>query len=122
MTITMNKGTRLVRALQSSPRAQVALINRLVQTDFMYFLRLVLATVEPGKKFHFNWHIGAMAYALDCVRKRERRRLAMTCPPRYLKTLMTSVAWPAFLLGQDPTLKVICASYSLSLAVRNAND
>ena len=35
---------------------------------------------------------------------------------------MASVAFPAFLLGHDPTQGIICVSYSGSLARKHAND
>ncbi len=43
-------------------------------------------------------------------------------PPRYLKSLVTSVAFPAFVLGHDPTKRLIVASYGSDLAVKLAND
>jgi predicted phage terminase large subunit-like protein len=43
-------------------------------------------------------------------------------PPRYLKSLCVSIAFPAFLLGHDPTLRIIAASYADSLAVAHSND
>ena len=43
-------------------------------------------------------------------------------PPRYLKSLITSVIFPAFLLGHDPTKRVIVISYGNDLAVKLAND
>jgi predicted phage terminase large subunit-like protein len=63
-----------------------------------------------------------MAETLDRVRRGETRRLIMTLPPRHLKSIVTSVAWPAYLLGQDPSRKFICASYSMDLAIKHAND
>ncbi len=33
-------------------------------------------------------------------------------PPRSLKSLIASVAFPAFILGHDPTHRIICVSYS----------
>jgi hypothetical protein len=35
---------------------------------------------------------------------------------------MCSVAFPAFALGQDPTKRLIVASYSADLAIKHAND
>lgn len=43
-------------------------------------------------------------------------------PPRSLKSVCASVAFPAFLLGHDPTMKVITASYSADLAAKHAGD
>jgi len=49
-------------------------------------------------------------------------RLIVTLPPRHLKSIIFSVALPAFLLGLDPTKRIICVSYSNELAVKHAND
>ena len=43
-------------------------------------------------------------------------------PPRSLKSVCASVAFPAFLLGHDPTTKIITASYSADLAAKHAGD
>ena len=52
----------------------------------------------------------------------EVRRLIITVPPRSLKSICASVAFPAFVLGQDPTRRIICVSYSEALSRKHAND
>jgi hypothetical protein len=37
-------------------------------------------------------------------------------PPHYMKSIMASVAFPAYVLGHNATKRVICASYSKILA------
>ena len=69
-----------------------------------------------------NPHIEAMAYHLEQVRLGRIKRLIINLPPRYLKSLVTSVAFPAFVLGHDPTKRLIVASYGSDLAVKLAND
>ncbi len=76
----------------------------------------------PNKPLLMNWHIEAIAYALEKVWRGESRRLIINLPPRYLKSSITSVAFPAFLLGNDPTKRVIVISYGGDLAVKLAND
>ena len=49
----------------------------------------------------------------------EIRRLIITVPPRHLKSLCVSIAYPAFLLGHDPTRRIIAASYSSELAEKS---
>jgi predicted phage terminase large subunit-like protein len=48
--------------------------------------------------------------------------LIINIPPRNLKSICASVAMPAFLLGHNPTKKVICVSYSDDLAAKFSND
>ena len=93
-----------------------------LRTNLVSFIRIVFETVVPGEALHLNWHIRAMAHVLEQVRLGHIRRLIITVPPRHLKSIVSSVAFPAFLLGQDPTRKVVCASYSADLATKHAND
>jgi hypothetical protein len=50
------------------------------------------------------------------------KRLIVTVPPRHLKSIVFSVALPAFFLGRDPTKRIICVSYSNELAIKHAID
>jgi hypothetical protein len=63
----------------------------------------------PGQVFLPNWHIEAITYQLERVRRGETRRLIITLPPRNLKSICDSVAFPAFVLGHDPSVRIVCA-------------
>jgi len=78
--------------------------------------------LNPSAIFHMNWHICAIAYYLEQVRLGKIKRLIITVPPRSLKSIMCSVAFPAFVLGHDPTKRLIVASYSADLAIKHGND
>jgi hypothetical protein len=56
------------------------------------------------------------------VRLGKTTRLIICMPPRSLKSIVTSVAFPAFLLGHDPTKRLITASYGADLAIKHASD
>ena len=56
-------------------------------------------------------------YGLETI-----KRLIITVPPRSLKSMMCSVAFPAFVLGHDPTKRLIVVSYGADLAIKHAND
>jgi predicted phage terminase large subunit-like protein len=90
--------------------------------DFVSFIRMSCDLLMHGEPLLMNWHIEAMAYHLEQVRLGRIKRLIINLPPRYLKSLVTSVAFPAFVLGHDPTKRVIIVSYGSDLAVKFAND
>ena len=48
--------------------------------------------------------------------------MLITVPPRHLKSICTSVCFPAWLLGRNPTLKVMVASYGQDLAAKHSRD
>ncbi len=89
---------------------------------FPAFIEGTFSTVNPGTRFLHNWHIDAIAEYLEAVRAGEIKRLIINMPPRALKSVCVSVAWPAWLLAHDPACRVMCASYSHALALRHALD
>jgi hypothetical protein len=94
----------------------------LLRTDFLVFLHQAFATVYPGKDLMCNWHIVAIVHALELSMLGHRPRLIINLPPRHLKSFIISVALPAFILGRDPSAKIICVSYSDELARTLARD
>lgn len=93
-----------------------------VRRDFVSFIARSFATVSPGSPYLHGWHIEALAEHLEAVRRRDITRLIVNLPPRSLKSVCASVAWPAFLLGQNPSVRIMAASYSSMLSVRHSLD
>ena len=98
------------------------ILRAILRRDLPTFVRKVFATLEPGQAFVPNWHLDAIAYKLERVRRGEGKRLIINMPPRSLKSVTASVAFPAFVLGHDPTQRILCVSYSGDLAKKHAND
>jgi hypothetical protein len=83
--------------------SEQALHDEILRTNFDAFLRRCLMTLNPGRPYQPNWHISALEYHLERVRQGNDKRLMINAPPRSLKSIVTSVAFPAFVLGHDPT-------------------
>jgi predicted phage terminase large subunit-like protein len=94
----------------------------ILREDFYSFVQAAFPIVVPGQPFVPSWHVEAIAYALTQVLVGETRRLLITVPPRNLKSLCASVAFPAYVLGHDPTKQLICVSYSDDLSSMHANS
>ena len=94
----------------------------LLRTNFNAFVEKAFAALAPGQTFVPSWHLQAIAYQLERLRRGEITRLIINMPPRSLKSVTASVAFPAFVLGHDPTRRIICVSYSGDLAKKHAND
>jgi predicted phage terminase large subunit-like protein len=105
-----------------SPAGRRQYLDMMLAGDFPAFVMRVFETVSPGDIFLQNWHIDAMAYAAELVICGQTKRLIATVPPRHLKSIIFSVALPAYLLGNDPTKRIICVSYSNELAIKHALD
>jgi predicted phage terminase large subunit-like protein len=95
--------------------------DRRVLTSFLWqyliaFTVRTFQTVCSGQSYLHNWHIDAITYRLMECQAGRINRLIITQPPRSLKSICTSVAYVAWMLGQDPSLRFICVSYSNELA------
>jgi len=97
-------------------------LGAVLRQDFASFLRKCFGTLSPGQTFVPNWSLAAVVHQLERVRSGEIRRLVINLPPRSLKSITASVAFPAFVLGHDPTRRIICASYSADLSKKLSND
>ena len=87
-----------------------------MRSDLKVFLRHAFQTLYPGKQFMDNWHIDAILHCLEQSIEGKLPRLIINMPPRHLKSIMVSVVLPAFILGLDPTARIICVSYSEELS------
>ncbi len=88
------------------------LLDVALRSDLYAFTRKVFPIVSGGDAFLPNWHIQAITCALTEIIRGENNRLIINVPPRSLKSICASVALPTFVLGDDPTRRIICVSYS----------
>jgi len=97
-------------------------LNLSLRYDLTSFVQKAFATVDPGTPYLYNWHIEAIAWQLQQCFEGKITRLIITLPPRNLKSIITSVALPAWVLGRDPARRILCLSYSQGLALKHALD
>src|SRR5246127_3052352 len=106
---------------QDVKKTQQAL-DYILRTNFECFLQMCFLYLNPGATYLPNWHIKAIAYQLDRIRRGEITRLIINMPPRYLKSLTVTVAFTAFLLGHEPWRKIFAISYGDDLSAKHASD
>ena len=87
-----------------------------VSQDLMLFTQHAFHWQHPTQEFLNNWHIEALVNLLEQSIEGRQRRLIVNLPPRQLKSFVVSVAFPAFLLAFDPSIRIICVSYGEDLA------
>ncbi len=101
---------------------QQDVIRALQRQQLFPFVWRAFEVLHPGQSFMPSWHVEAMCHALERVANGETRRLIITVPPRHGKSICAAVALPAWMLGQDPSTKVMVASYGGDLATKHARD
>jgi hypothetical protein len=94
----------------------------LLRQDFSTFAARCFYELNPQTELEMNWHLQVIAAKLAAVRRGQIRRLIINLPPRHLKSLMASIAFPAWCLGLDPSAQILCVSYAQDLADKLARD
>jgi predicted phage terminase large subunit-like protein len=89
--------------------------------DFWVFVQRVFVELS-GEPFQDNFHIQLLCAEVDRMRSGANVKLAIALPPRSLKSIIISVVLPAWLLGHDPKLEIICVSYGQELADKLSSD
>lgn len=86
------------------------------------FIRQAWSVIEPGAEYVHGWHIDAIAQHLEAVEDGDITRLLINVPPGMMKSLATSVFWPAWIWGpkNKPHYRFLCASHSQALAIRDS--
>jgi hypothetical protein len=59
-------------------------LEALLRNEFRVFVDKVFTTLSPGQTYVPTWHIEAIAWRLERVRRGEVRRLIINMPPRSL--------------------------------------
>jgi predicted phage terminase large subunit-like protein len=80
------------------------------------FIHRSFLHLNPQTPYLPNWHIDLIAAKLEECRIGKIKRLIINLPPRNLKSICASVAFPAWILGHDPSKRIIAASYGQDLA------
>jgi hypothetical protein len=84
------------------------------------FVRSAWASLQPGTPFVGGFHVDAICAYLEALARGELQRLLINIPPRHGKSLITSVAFPAWAWVSWPELCWLFSAYGIELAVRDS--
>ena len=98
------------------------ILKALLRLDFKSFCIKVFYEVAGDAVYLDNWHVDVICQAVEDMCLGKNARLIINVPPRYMKSIICSVALPAFLLGHNPKERILCVSYSDELSAKMASD
>lgn len=108
--------------MSAHPAIDATVLHTLLREDLRTFIERCFYELHPGVPFHANWSLDLIASRLMDVAAGRTRRLIITLPPRSLKSISVSIAFTAWVLGRDPTRRLVCASYGQDLATALAQE
>jgi predicted phage terminase large subunit-like protein len=91
--------------------------------SFGAFTYRAFEILNPGQKLIPSPHIDVVCYAIEqMVRGESSPKLVLNQPPGTLKSHIVSICLPAWILGKNPSVRIIAASYSEELARKFSRD
>lgn len=84
----------------------------LLRHDLYAFIHRSFLELNAQTQFLSNWHIEVLAAKLEEVRRGSCKRLIVNVPPRHLKSHAISIAFPAWILGHEPTKQILSVTYA----------
>lgn len=88
----------------------------LLRHDLCAFIHRSFVELNAGTLFVSSWHIEVLAAKLEEIRRGTCKRLIVNVPPRHLKSQAISIAFPAWLLGHEPSKRILSVTYAQSLS------
>lgn len=104
-----------MKGAKKSGAAGNSAIDALLRSQLNAFVEKAHRELQ-GSPLVMNWHIDAICDRMERLYRAEFLRLIINLPPRHLKSHCVSVAFVAWLLGQNPQLSIIVASHNEKLA------
>jgi predicted phage terminase large subunit-like protein len=86
--------------------------------SLLLFVKAAWKQLKPDIQYRHNWHIEAICEHLSAVSHGEIKRLQIWVPPQSMKSILTSVMWPAWEWSFAPHIAYWTASYSTDLSGR----
>ena len=85
--------------------------------SFAEFVRQAWHLVERTRRLQWNWHFDVLCEYLEALAAdSDMTRLIINMPPRFGRSLLASVLWPAWVWASQPSLRWVFASYSSGLS------
>lgn len=97
------------------------LLAQMARRDFWCFIQLMFGVLHPNQPLVYAPYLELLASLMMDVADGKRRRVIVNMPPRHMKSLICSVLYVAWRLGNNPSAKFITISYGDDLAHDHAN-
>jgi len=102
-------------------RLDMNAIERKRTTESLHaFVRAAWHVVEPTSPFVDGRHIHAICEALEACESGQIRQLLINIPPRFAKSLLVSVFFPAWCWARKPESRFLFMSYAQTLSTRDS--
>jgi predicted phage terminase large subunit-like protein len=99
----------------------IAVEREFCSRKLSHFVRRAWHVLEPAAELKWGWAADAICDHLEAVTRGEIKELLINVPPGMMKSLLTSVFWPAWEWGPKkmPVLRYVATAHNANLATRD---
>jgi hypothetical protein len=108
--------TSLSAELKSSTTISRGDLIELARVDFGVFLLLVFSELHDGRQIIPAPYVNLLVEVLMAVRDGDEKRAIFNLPPGHMKSTIVTVIFTAWLLGVEPSKRILCISYGEDLS------
>ena len=94
---------------------EAAHLLQFARVDFGVFVVLLFPELHDGRQLVPAPYVELMVETMMMVRDGHEKRLIFNLPPGHMKSLIVTVLFTAWLLGVDPSKRILCISYGVDL-------
>lgn len=122
MKNTINQ--KRIQELLTSDRFETALQRERCRRSFFYFVQQFWSVIIREDPV-YNWHIPYLCEEMQKLsvfivnREKKPYDIIINIPPGTTKSTITTIMYPAWLWTQDPSIRIITNSYSMSLSIEH---
>lgn len=98
---------------------RVEIERELGRRSFYWFFRMAWGRMDPAEYID-NWHVRELCDFMQRIAERKVRDGVACIPPGHLKSLLCSVAFPAWIWTREPAAKFLTTSYDEMLSTRDS--
>lgn len=120
--LSRNTQTSSPMQMTAEMAAKQLLLRRKARRSMGEFTKQVFATVDRGAVYKHNWHIDCVCEYLEACHRREIQNLIINMPPRFMKSICVTIAFPAWSLGHNPSEQILAGSFSAQLSSKHSAD
>ncbi len=108
--------------MQITSAEYCAIERELCKRSLAAFARRAWHVLEPATELKWGWALDAICEHLEAVTSGKIKRLLMNVPPGSMKSLLTSVIWPAWEWGPQnmPAMRFVSTAHEETLAIRDS--
>jgi predicted phage terminase large subunit-like protein len=101
----------------ASPKVQRAFLDEQCRRSYEAFCYAAYSMLYPGKVLNPRPYLSAMLHRYGQLARGECNRLVANVPPRHGKSEFGTCMLAAWVIGRDPTAKVMVVTYGLKLSL-----